>query len=125
MAPNAHSDDSMVRLDASNDTDGSSARTSPIWKLLTPWFFVVWTLLAIAAVWWLVTARPLESGIVFSYDGAGGKPWSMRLREWLSLALLNFHWAIGWLLLAPYVFWVASRFYLEKDRWLTRVPILI
>jgi signal transduction histidine kinase len=119
-----------VELMASPNADenigtDNSVQTRLDWKRLTPWFFIVWTLLVVSSIWWLAGAGSLKSGMVFSYDAITGKPWSMRLKEWLSLALLNFHWAIAWILLAPYVFWVASRFHLENGPWFTRVPILL
>jgi two-component sensor histidine kinase len=95
------------------------------WARWLPAFLVIWTVLAGLAVWWLLTNGALESGVVLRYDAAVAKTWSVRLREWLGLALVNFHWAVGWVLLAPYVFWISSRFHLEQRRWLWRGLILI
>jgi two-component sensor histidine kinase len=101
------------------------ARPQRKWARWLPAFFAVWTVLAALAVWWLLTDGVLKSGVVFRYDGVGARPLSIRMREWLGLALVNFHWAVGWVLLAPYVIWISRRFYLEQQRWLWHGLILI
>ena len=46
-----------------------------------------------------------------------------RLRDWFKLAHLNFHWLYPWVLLAPYVVWLASRFHVERGRLHISLPV--
>jgi two-component sensor histidine kinase len=88
-------------------------------------FFAGWTVFASLAVWWLVwraeTADPGPSWF-FEGDAAANASLAERIGNWLKLADLNFHGIYPWILLAPYVAWLATRFHLEGSQWRVSLP---
>jgi len=91
-------------------------------------FFAGWTLLMVAAVWCLIRsaqADQLPAKFVFGSNSDSQIPVGEQIRRWLRIADLNFRGAYPWVLLAPYVLWLASRFHFERNRLRTSVPIHI
>ncbi len=87
---------------------------------------VAWTLFAGLAAVWLVrspTGGDLHSPLWFDSDHSAQLPLAERIRVWFQLADVNFRGAYPWILLAPYVVWVAWRFPLERGRWRTGLPV--
>jgi two-component sensor histidine kinase len=84
-----------------------------------------WTVFAAIVVWWL----PLQPDSTIIPDWiAGGdviEPASVadRIGNWFKLLDVNFHGLYPFILLTPYVVWLATRFYLEEDRW--RISLLV
>ncbi len=77
------------------------------------------------AVWWL-KARGEMPQSYSSWFGGGSATAGTTLLEragnWLKLADLNFRRIYPWILLAPYVVWLGSRFLLERGQWRTGIP---
>jgi len=94
-------------------------------RWLTAGLLGVWTLLILGAAWWIAAEVSKSSDLVIQYDGSAPKPLAAGLREWVLLAVFNFHWALGWVFLSPYVFWFGSRFHLEKGSWVWRILALL
>jgi two-component sensor histidine kinase len=79
-------------------------------------FFVGWSVLVAVAVRWLLRRAELTS--VSPYWLAGGKAsLGDRVGDWLRLVDLNFHQIYPWILLAPYVAWMGTRFLFERGAW--------
>ncbi|MEJ0088753.1 MAG: histidine kinase [Limisphaerales bacterium] len=94
------------------------------WRLRV--FFIVWTLLALIAAWWLLGHEFAPSKFVMNSDGGTAiKSWSERFSEWLVLAHVNFQPAYPWLLLGPYVVWLGVRFHIAKRGWPWRLALLL
>jgi two-component sensor histidine kinase len=91
-------------------------------------FFVAWTVFAVGAGWWLLHSEssPVpEPPFLLDHSQASQAPFAERLRVWLKLADLNFRGAYPWVLLAPYVAWLALRFPLERGRLHGRIPLYL
>jgi signal transduction histidine kinase len=88
----------------------SSSRVSASASALPRWlpgaFFLVWTALAAAVVWWFAVRDP-ASRVVFVEMGAGGRIDDAASRLLMHQQLLPW---VPWLLLAPYVLWLAARY---------------
>jgi two-component sensor histidine kinase len=111
-----------------NNTDHSSpesARTARRRRRIG-FFFVVWTGLALLAVSWLVrrsVAVDVSPNLVIVGDTSANASLAQRIEDWFKLADINFHGMYPWILLAPYVFWLGSRFHLESRRWRVSLPV--
>jgi hypothetical protein len=82
----------------------------------------LWTVFVAAVLWALLRAD--GSGEPGRFVVHGGVPPQLslgeRVREWFWLAHMNFQRIYPWLLFAPYVAWLTSRFQLERGRaWLS------
>src|SRR5262245_23856159 len=91
-------------------------------------FFIVWTIFAAGVAWWLIHSAAAEPAPVRPETVFDGRPAeqasvAQQVRDWLKLADLNFRGAYPWILLAPYVFWLASRFLFERNRLRLSVPV--
>jgi hypothetical protein len=108
-----------------NRIDHSSpdaARRRLRWRI----FFAGWTVFAALATSWLVrrsTAANVNASLVISADTLATAPLAERIEDWFKLADLNFHGMYPWILLAPYVFWLGSRFHLESRQWRVSLPV--
>lgn len=81
--------------------------------------------MAAVAVWWLTSDAAKTGDTVIRINPGEAKAWSVRLRETVALARLNFPWALAWIALAPYAVWVGARFHFESALWRTRLPVLL
>jgi len=86
---------------------------------------VAWTVVVVLVSWWLLHPKSTPEFLIFNQNSNAGKPWWLRLREWLELLQVNFHWIWGWILFAPYVLWLGYRFPLEKGHLKWRIPVLL
>ena len=106
-------------LAATNDLPGRRALRLPV-------FFIGWTIFAASATWWLIhsaNAEHLSSQLLFDSSQNGQIPISDQIRRWLKIADLSLRGAYPWLLLAPYVVWLASRLLLERGRLRVALPV--
>jgi len=88
-------------------------------------FMLVWTALVIAALWWLhrVNQQPEGSAAWIYHSGEiSQQTIAERVRDWFRLAHLNFQRIYPWVLLGPYVAWLASFFPFERGRLRQSVP---
>lgn len=95
-------------------------------RWLLPLFFGAWTLFAAGAAWWLIHsagAEPVQPRLLFDSSQTAQIPVGEQIRRWLKIADLNFRGAYPWVLLAPYVVWLASRFLLERGRLRMSLPV--
>ncbi len=91
-------------------------------------FFVVWTALVAVAAWWLWHPGPLpnpQPPIWLDNRHVSETTTLERMRVWFKLADLNFRGAYPWILLAPYIAWLALRFPLERARLRGRIPLYL
>ncbi len=87
-------------------------------------FLAAWTLFVAIVVWWLplqpdsmlIPDTFAEGGIVQTASAAD------HILNWFKLLDVNFHGLYPFILLTPYVIWLATRFYLQEDRW--RISLL-
>src|SRR5437879_2588124 len=96
----------------------------PPWRC--PLFFTAWTVLAAGVAWWLIHSAGAERApaqLLFDSNQASPIPVGEQIRRWLKIADLNFRGAYPWVLLAPYVLWLASRFLLERGRLRVSLPV--
>src|SRR5262245_28293701 len=84
----------------------SSSRAGALPRWLPAAFFAVWTALVVVTAWWLAVRDP-ASRVVFVEMGAGGRLDASASRLLMHQQLLPW---VPWLLLAPYVLWLACRF---------------
>jgi hypothetical protein len=84
----------------------SSSRASALPRWLPGAFFAVWAALTAAVVWWFALREP-ASRVVFVEIGARGTLDASASRLLMRQQLLPW---VPWLLLAPYVLWLAFRF---------------
>jgi len=94
--------------------------------LRLPIFFIGWTLFAASAVWWLIhsaNSEHLPSQLLFDSSQNGQIPVGDQIRRWLKIADLSLRGAYPWVLLAPYVIWLASRFLVERGRLRVSLPV--
>ena len=84
---------------SSRASAGAPASALPRW--LPAAFFIVWTALAAAVVWWFAVRDP-ASRVVFVEMGAGGRIDDAASRLLMHQQLLPW---VPWLLLAPYILW--------------------
>jgi anti-sigma regulatory factor (Ser/Thr protein kinase) len=107
----------------------STAKASVAPKQSRRWwwvaFFLCWTVLASAAICWLMNGANAEKNTVIRIGPDEVKSWSARLHETIALIRLNAPWALVWVFLAPYVLWVGVRFSFENARWLSRLAVLL
>lgn len=76
-------------------------------------------------IWWLAKDLSEPGRVVMRLDATDGQGLAARLRNYAELARVNFHWTLGWLMLAPYVLWVGARFPLDLARWKSRGGLLL
>jgi len=84
----------------------SPSRMGALPRWLPGAFFAVWTVLAVAVVWWLALRDP-ESRVVFVEMGTGGRLDASASRLLMRQQLLPW---VPWVLLAPYVLWLGTRY---------------
>ena len=75
---------------------------------------------------WLVRRSAdaqVNSSLVIGGDTLANASLTERIEDWFKLADLNFHGMYPWILLAPYVFWLGSRFHLESRQWRVSLPV--
>jgi len=66
--------------------------------------------------------RP-PSELLFDTNPDAQVPIGAQIWRWLRIADLSFRGAYPWVLLAPYVFWLASRFLVERGRLRSSLPV--
>src|SRR5580658_7415177 len=88
-------------------------------------FLAAWTVFAAFAVWWLVrqSGAAINSDWILEGDALSNASLAERLGNWFRLLDLNFHALYPFILLAPYVIWLAARFHLEQGRWRVSLPV--
>ncbi len=99
-----------------------AARRRLRWRI----FFAAWTVFAALAVWWMIRraeAANANPSWVFEGDATGNVSLGERISNWLKLVDLNFHGIYPWILMAPYVAWLGTRFQLEGGRWRRTLPV--
>jgi hypothetical protein len=107
-----------------NKTDNGwpkTARRRRRWRI----FFVAWTVFVLLTVWWLLRRAEIPDagpGWFVEGDTAANASLAERIANWFKLADLNFHRIYPWILLTPYVAWLAARFLLERGRWRLSLP---
>ncbi len=76
----------------------------------------LWTLFVVLALWLLLRENSfVTGGPDWIIQGSGsGLSWLERTRNWFRLAHLNFQRIYPWVLFGPYVFWLTSRFHLDR-----------
>ena len=87
---------------------------------------MVWTLFAACVAGWLIHsagAEPVQPHLLFDSSQNSQVPVGEQVRRWLKIADLNFRGAYPWVLLAPYVVWLTSRFLLERGRLRLSLPV--
>jgi signal transduction histidine kinase len=94
----------MMTAPMSPSSSRAGTGTLPRW--LPAAFFLVWTALAAVAVWWFAVRDP-ASRVVFVEMSTGGRIDASASRLLMHQQLLPW---VPWLLLAPYVLWLASRY---------------
>jgi len=87
--------------------------------------FIAWTVLAGGVIWWLSSDAVNSGNTVIRVGQNEIKSWTTRLHENVSVARLNFPWALAWLFLTPYVLWIGVRFSFESSRWRSRLLVLL
>jgi signal transduction histidine kinase len=88
-------------------------------------FFVFWSGVVLVVGCWLFQPAHPQAPLVITQSAPLGTSWAPRVHQWFELFRLNFYWAWGWALLAPYVLWLGSYCYLERGRLLRRAPVLL
>src|SRR5437867_5521726 len=89
-------------------------------------FFAAWTVFGFAVAWWLIRSAgttPATPELLFDSSQAAQIPVGEQIRRWLKIADLNFRGAYPWVLMAPYIFWLASHFLLERHRLRVSLPV--
>ena len=102
-------------------SDGAGGRTLRLWL-----FFSGWTLFAAGTAWWLLHSANSEhtgSQLFFDSSQNGRIPVGDQIKRWLKVADLSLRGAYPWVLLAPYVIWLSSRFLLERGRLRSSLPV--
>jgi hypothetical protein len=77
------------------------------------------------AAWLIHSAgtEPVQPRLLFDSSTTSQVPVGEQVRRWLKIADLNFRGAYPWVLLAPYVLWLTSRFLLERGRLRISLPV--
>ena len=81
---------------------------------------------AAGVAWWLIHSAGVERvqpQLLFDSSQTSQIPVGEQIRRWLKIADLNFRGAYPWVLLAPYVVWLASRFLLERGKLRISLPV--
>ena len=115
-------------LQLANATDNLSPNSARSWlrRWWLPVFFIAWTLFAVSVAGWLIHsagAEPVQPRLLFDSTTTSQVPVGEQVRRWLKIADLNFRGAYPWVLLAPYVLWLTSRFLLERGRLRFSLPV--
>jgi signal transduction histidine kinase len=115
-------------LNLANTSDNLSPNSDPsrLWRWWLPLFFIAWTLFAVCVATWLIHsagAEPVQPRLLFDSSTTSQVPIGEQVRRWLQIADLNFRGAYPWVLLAPYVVWLTSRFLLERGRLRISLPV--
>lgn len=114
----------FVRSNLNTHSPPPAAKPRPRrWLLIA--CLIGWTGLAAAAVAWLISDAANLGNAVIRVGAEEPKAWSARVRETVTLARLNFPWALAWLFLAPYALWVGARFSFDSARWVSRLAVLL
>src|SRR6185295_10413563 len=95
-------------------------------RWILPAFFLGWTILAAVVAWWLIHsagAERLQPELLFDSSQGSQLSVGQQVHRWLRIADLNFRGTYPWILLAPYVLWLASIFLLERGRLRISLPI--
>jgi len=81
-------------------------------------FFGLWTVFVIFVIWWLGRVEPFTSSSPVLIQGGDTSKLTLleRARDWLKLVHVNFQRIYPWVLFAPYVLWLGSRFHLGRGR---------
>jgi len=109
------------RTDSSSSEAARASRRRRLWGI----FLAGWTIFASIAVWWL----PLQadSAIVPDWivngDVISQASLADRIGNWFNLLDVDFHGVYPFILLGPYVGWLAARFHLEEGRWRVSLPV--
>ncbi len=85
--------------------------------------FGAWTVLALAALYFLLRSAGQHGGAPFVVQQGDSKAFAERARDWFRLAHVNFSRIYPWLLLGPYVAWLGWAFSLERGRWRVSLPV--
>jgi two-component sensor histidine kinase len=89
----------------------------------------LWTVFVALALWWLLRGEGANAGLpkVIVHGGGTSEQLSFadRATDWFQLAHLNFARIYPWILFAPYVVWLTSRFYLDRERLAINLPVLL
>jgi two-component sensor histidine kinase len=105
-----------VLITAVHHSSPDAARRRLRWRI----FFAAWTVFAALAVWWMIRRAVLANASpswFFEGDAADNASLGERIGNWLKLVDLNFHETYPWILMAPYVGWLGTRFQLEGGQW--------
>src|SRR5438874_1681092 len=89
-------------------------------------FLFLWTLFASFALWWLFKTgddKANPASWVLHRGDSPQQPFIERARDWFRLVHLNFQRIYPWVLLGPYVAWLAFDFSLERGRLKWSLPI--
>jgi two-component sensor histidine kinase len=88
-------------------------------------FMVVWTIFVGLALWWLLRPAVSEGAVPLIMHRGDATPLSFaeRVRDWFRLADLNFQRIYPWILLGPYVGWLAWAYSLERGRLRLSLPV--
>ena len=107
-----------------NQSPGGSPAVSRRRVQWTVWFFVGWTIFAVAAAAWLLATANTHSGVLIRVNPGETLSAFARVREWCQ-ANVDLSWAYAWLLLAPYVFWLGMRLRIESRGLALRAGLLL
>jgi hypothetical protein len=100
----------------------SSSCTGALPRWVPGALFALWTALAVVAMWWFALREP-ASRVVFVEMGSGGTLDASASGLLMHQQLLPW---VPWLLLAPYVLWIASRFPLfGTAKWRNGILLLV
>ena len=112
-------------MSAANSNQSSPAVRPQSRRWLVALFFLGWTVLAALSIAWLIGNAAELGNAVIRVGPEEAKAWSVRVRETVALARLNFPWALAWFFLTPYVLWIGVRYSFEAARWRSRLPVLL
>jgi two-component sensor histidine kinase len=87
-------------------------------------FLLLWTVLAGVAVGFLLVLSPITTdGQVIEFHSDGSEPLGTTVRRTLWLVHLSLYRVYPWVLMAPYVVWLAFRFSIESGRLRVGLPV--
>jgi two-component sensor histidine kinase len=90
------------------------------------WWWValgLWTVFVALALWWLFHSEPGQPATTWTVQGGEDTSFWARTRDWFRMMHLNFQRIYPWILFAPYVLWLTSRFHLERERLALRLAV--
>jgi two-component sensor histidine kinase len=112
-------------LNKRTDSSSSEAARALRQRWLCGIFLAGWTVFASVAVWWL-PLQPDSTIIpdwIVNGDVISQASLADRIGNWFNLLDVDFHGVYPFILLAPYVVWLAARFYLEEGGWRVSLPV--